>query len=561
MELSIAILGGLALFLYGMKILSEALQGAADDKLERILWRFTNNRFKGVLTGLAITSVIQSSSATTVMLVSFVNAGLINLTQAIGIIFGANIGTTVTGWIVAMIGFKIKVTALALPAIGIGFFIRFFNSERVKQWGNVLLGFGILFLGLSIMSDSVKDLRDSPMIMEFMGRYRADTFFSTIFVVLIGTAVTFVIQSSSATMAMTMTLAFNGIIDFNTACALILGENIGTTITAYLAALGSSVNARRAARVHMLFNVFGVIWILFILKIFYLPFIDFIVPGDPYSADAAVRASAIPDHMAAFHTIFNVINTIIFLPLVGFLAYIVTRMIPDKAPGADGEFHLKYISTSLLATPSMNINQAKLESKRMVGLALQMYTRVIELYKNPTAKLGSRVEEILTMENHIDQLEVEISTFLVRVSQESISEEQSHDISSLLHRVNEIEKIGDHCENLLKIARRKYDSKVEFSPDAAFQIDEIAGRVEEFLSLIEESIGGSNVNIIARADIIENRINELRKELRKNHIKRLNQGLCDATSALLFIDMLSSFEKIGDHAFNIAEGISGLRIF
>jgi phosphate:Na+ symporter len=246
MSTAMSILGGLGLFLYGMKIMSESLQNATGEKLRQILWKVTNNRFKGVVTGFFITSIIQSSSATTVMLVSFVSAGLITLSQSIGIILGANIGTTVTGWIVAVIGFKFKIQALALPAIFLGFSIRFIKNEKVKYWGEVLLGFGILFLGLSIMSGSVKDLRGSKAIMDFMAVYKASGILSTIVVVLIGSAITMIIQSSSATMAMTMTLAVNGVIDFNTSCALILGENIGTTITANLASIGASVSARRA---------------------------------------------------------------------------------------------------------------------------------------------------------------------------------------------------------------------------------------------------------------------------------------------------------------------------
>jgi phosphate:Na+ symporter len=397
--------------------------------------------------------------------------------------------------------------------------------------------------------------------MEFMSRYRAEGIFSTLGVVAIGSVITVLIQSSSATMAMTMTLAFNGVIDFNTACALILGENIGTTITANLASIGSSVNAKRAARVHFLFNFFGVIWVLSIFSTFFLPFINSLLPGDPYSPDMSVRMTAIPDHMAAFHTVFNVANTLIFLPLVGFLAYIVSRVVPDSPGDAPEKFTMKYISTSLLSTPSMNINQAVLETRRMTVMANDMYKKVIDLFDNPKQKLGVAVEEIQTLEQHIDILEKEISTFLVRVSRENISEDQSREISMLLHRVNELEKIGDHCENLLKILRRKYDTKVEFSESGNEQIHEIASRVMEFLELLKDNVTESDINILSRADEIENRINDLRNDLRKSHIQRLNEGLCEVNSGLLFIDMLTAFEKIGDHAYNIAEGISGLRIF
>ncbi len=562
MSIAITVLGGLGLFLYGMKIMSESLQNATGERLKRILWKATNNRIKGVITGFTITGMIQSSSATTVMLVSFVSAGLINLQQSIGIILGANIGTTVTGWIVAIIGFKLKIKALALPAIAIGFFLRYLEREKVRYWGEVLLGFGLLFLGLSIMSDAVKDLRGSEMIMNLMSQYRATGILSTIMTVLVGSLITMMIQSSSATMAMTMTLAFNGIIDFPTSCALILGENIGTTITANIASIGASTSARRAARVHMLFNILGVVWVLILFKSTFIPLIDYIVPGNPFAADVTMRSKAITEHMAAFHTVFNISNTLLFLPFTGFLARAAIRFVPAKQ-GKDetNGFHLKYISTSLLSTPSMNINQARLEIKRMMDIVMDMFNKVMEVHNNPTEKLGEIVEEIQTKEDHTDLLEKEISEFLVKVSQNNISEEQSHEITAMLQRVNELERIGDHCLSLLKLIRRKYDKNIIFTDHANRQVNEISGKVHEFLELIQQNITSNSSNIINKARSIENRVNELRHEMRKEHVKRLSESVCDVNSGLIFIDMLTSFEKIGDHSYNIAEGISGLRIF
>jgi len=561
MLLTATILGGLGLFLYGMKVMSESLQNATGEGLKNVLWKVTNNRVKGVLTGFGITSIIQSSSATTVMLVSFVSAGLINLEQSIGIILGANIGTTVTGWIVAIIGFKFKITTLALPSIAIGFFLRFMNREKVTYWGEVLLGFGMLFLGLSFMSDSVKDLRGSESIMNFMATYKADDLFSTFMAIMVGTVITMIVQSSSATMAMTMTLAVNGLIDFPTSCALILGENIGTTITAYIASIGSSISAKRAARVHMLFNVLGVTWMIFLFKPVIIPFIDWIVPGDPFSIDQLVRERVIADHMAAFHTTFNIANTLLFLPFTGFLAAIATRLVPSKkGKPEEEEFHLKFISTSLLSTPAMNLNQARLETKRMMDIVTQMFKMVMDIFDNPTTKLGPNVEKIETLENHTDLLEKEISTFLVRISQGTISQEQSHEISCMLQRVNELERIGDHCVSLLRLLRRKYENKIDFTESATRQVHEISGKVMEFLSLISQHFN-SSANIMTKANVIENRINELRREMRQDHVQRLSENLCDVDSGLIFIDMLTSFEKIGDHSYNIAEGISGLRYF
>ncbi len=553
-----AILGGLGLFLYGMKIMSEGLQTATGERLKNILWKATSNRFKGVLTGFGITATIQSSSATTVMLISFVSAGLINLTQATGIILGANIGTTVTGWIIAFIGFKFKISALALPAIGIGFFTRFFNSEKMKNWGDVLLGFGILFLGLSVMSDSVKDLRGSEIIMNFMSTYKASGIFSTIMVVFVGAVITMIIQSSSATMAMTMTLAVTGIIDFYTAAALILGENIGTTITANIAAIGSSAEARRAARVHMLFNIFGVIWVLAVFKTFFIPFIDWMIPGDPFAESLAVRGTIIADHMAAFHTAFNVINTIIFLPFVKYLAKAAEAIVPDDPDSSS--FHLKYISHVLVSTPAINLNQARMEIQRMMGIVSEMFDLITDVIKNSDTKLGHKIEQIQTMENQTDLLEHEISMFLVKVSRNNLSKDHSNEISVMHLKITELESIGDQCESLMKLLRRKYDKNLTFTESGIKEILEISGKTREFLNLISSNIDYTDKNIMLQAEVIENRIDELKKTLRKQHIKRLNDEKCAVEPGLIFIDMLTCFEKIGDHAYNIAESISGQRI-
>ena len=557
LSVAVTVFGGLGLFLFGMKIMSEALQKATGEGLRNVLWKVTNNRVMGLLTGLGITAIIQSSSATTVMLVSFVNAGLINLTQSVGIILGANIGTTVTGWLVALVGFKVKITLFALPAIAFGFFMRFLKDEKFKDWGEVLLGFGVLFLGLDVMNSAVQDLRGAAGVMNFMSLMGASNIPSALVVVLIGTLVTMVVQSSSATMAMTMTLAVNGLIDFNTCCALILGENIGTTITANLASLGASTAARRAARVHMLFNLFGVMWVVLVLHWAIIPLLDRMIPGDPFSMDMAVRSRVIADHLAAFHTLFNVTNALLFLPFTNVLARIATKMVPERSSeNRDEEFHLKYISSALVSTPSININQARLEARRMINITIEMFDMVMDLFGKPGEKMGEVVESIQRKENAVDMLEKEISEYLVSVSQNNISQEQSYEISVLLHIVNDCERIGDHCENLLKLIRRKYDSKIDFTELAVREIREIADRVREFLQLIHDSINRPYEAVILNANVLENRINELRKELRTKHIERLNEGACDVLSGLVFIDMLTSFEKIGDHAFNVAEGIA-----
>lgn len=560
-SISITIFGGLGLFLFGMKIMSESLQMAAGERMKSILSTVTNRRIAGVFTGFFITSIIQSSSATTVMLVSFVSAGLITLQQSVGIIFGANIGTTVTGWLVAIFGFKVKIAIFALPAIGLGFFIRFMNNEKLQQYGEVLLGFGVLFLGLDVMSGAVKDLRGSEGVMNFMAGYTADGIPSMLLVVAIGTAVTMLLQSSSATMAMTMTLAVHGLIDFQTACALVLGENVGTTITANIAAIGASGDAKRAARVHLLFNLLGIVWMTAFFHWLFVPMVDYIVPGDPYAVDGAARSAAIASHLAGFHTMFNITNTIIFFPFGGVLVTLASRMVPKSREADPDAFHLKYISTSLVSTPSININQARLEIRHMAQLVLDMFDMVMDVFHKPSDKLGPVVEEVGRKENVVDRLEKDISDFLVRVSQQNLSQEQSQSISAMLHMVNELERMGDHCESILRYTRRKYDGGLEFTEQAMTEIDEIAGKVREFLVLLRDNLMADRPDVLPRARVLEDRIDELRRDLKKGHVQRLNQGLCDVPSGLIFIDMLTSFEKIGDHAFNVAEGIAGARVF
>jgi phosphate:Na+ symporter len=551
-SMTINILGGLSLFLYGMKIMSEALQKVAGNRLRMTLKKITSNRFSGVFTGFCITAAIQSSSATTVMLVSFVNAGLMNLTQSLGVILGANIGTTVTGWLVAIFGFKVKIALFALPAITAGFFVRFTGKQRLTDWGEVLMGFGFLFFGLTIMKDALGDLKHSQDVILFMSRYRADTLISTLAVVGIGTAVTMVIQSSSATMALTLTLASQNLIDYPTCAALILGENIGTTITANLAAIGASTIAKRAARAHMLFNIFGVIWMMFFFRIF-LSMVDNLVPG-------SVTGSALPDHLAAFHTLFNIVNTLIVLPFISSLAWLAIKIVPE--PEKKEETHLTYISSNLINTPPLALEESKRELSRMSENVLSMLDTVMELF-NLKDKVDGDVEayadRVNEKERLVDSLEHELTKFLVLVIRNTTSNEISEEIEETLNAVNNLERIGDHGEILFKQIQRMHQKKLTFSDQALSEMNGIASKVKELLMLINENITKRKTNVLSRAGALEGEINKLRSDLRRSHIERLNQGDCDVDQGLVFIDMLSSFEKMGDHAFNIAQSISGVR--
>lgn len=550
-SMAINILGGLSLFLYGMKIMSEGLQKVAGNRLRMTLKKITSNRFSGVFTGFFITAAIQSSSATTVMLVSFVNAGLMNLTQSLGVILGANIGTTVTGWLVAILGFKVKIALFALPAITLGFFVRFAGKQRLTDWGEVLMGFGFLFFGLTIMKDALGDLKHSQEVINFMSIYRAETLLSTLAVVGVGTAVTMVIQSSSATMALTLTLASQNLIDYPTCAALILGENIGTTITANLAAIGASTIAKRTARAHMLFNVFGVVWILFFFKIF-LNMVDAIVPG-------SVTGSALPEHLAAFHTLFNITNTLIVLPFISGLAFLATKIVPES--DKKEKTHLTYLSSNLIETPFIAIEESKRELSIMSENVLSMFDKVMELF-NIRDKVDGDIKEYAVRINEkellVDSLEHEITTFLVLIIRNTTSKEISEEIEETLNGVNNLERIGDHCEILMKQIERLHKMNIALTDKAVHEINEIASKVKDLLLLINGNISKRKTNILSRAGTLEGDINKLRSDLRRSHIDRLNSGDCDVDQGLVFIDMLSSFEKIGDHAFNIAQSISGV---
>ncbi len=552
-QMVIQIAGGLALFLFGMKIMSEGLQKVAGARLRQTLSVMTGSRLRGVGTGVLITSAIQSSSATTVMLVSFVNAGLLNLTQAVGVIMGANIGTTVTAWLVALLGFRINIAAMALPAIALGFFVRFLGQRRLTDWGEVIIGFGLLFLGLDFMKGAVEQLRESPAVLEMMANCQANDLGGLLFAVLIGAFVTAVVQSSSATMAITMALAVQGMIDLPTACALTLGQNIGTTVTANFAAIGSSPNAKRAARAHFLFNLIGTIWVVAL----FWPLLNLMNVIFPQAESSTVSSIVAADYLATYHTLFNVANTVLFLPFAGSLAWLATRMV--RAPKNGEEFHLRYLDTRLVPAPPMAIQAARNELRRMLEEVETMLDRVLLLVSSPDKKMGKTAEDILVSEQTVDRLEKELTEYLVNVSRHEISQEQSHEIAGILNAVNDIERMGDHCESLLKLTQRKYDTKLTFSWQATKDILEIGAKVKAFVELLKPHIVKPDINFMDKANAIEDSIDQMRMRMRQDHVDRLNQGTCNVDPGLLFIDMLTSFEKMGDHSYNIAQVLSGVR--
>jgi phosphate:Na+ symporter len=553
-QLIFGLMGGLGMFLFGMKIMSEGLQKVAGSRMRKILAALTNNRVVGTLVGLAVTAIIQSSSATTVMVVGFVNAGLMSLTQSIGIILGANIGTTVTAQLIAF-----KITKYALPAIGVGTAFKLFS--RNKKWsyvGEIILGFGMLFYGLFIMTkafDPVKTSEEFRNIFLVVGD-------SHLLGVLIGTVLTLIVQSSSATIGITIALASSGLITFEASVALILGENIGTTITANLAAIGTNLAARRTAIAHFLFNFLGVCYMLILFPIL-IDFINSITPGNAdfviQTQEQAVRMGGdigdkpfIARHIANTHTMFNVINTIIFLPIVGLLAKLSTILI--RGQDAEVDFHLKFLDNRVLNTPPIALAQARAETYRMGQVAMEMVDETLLFLQDNDLK---HIPALKKKEDLTDVLQKEITDFLVALSQQSITQEASEEVASMMHMVNDLERVGDHCENLWNLCERKLDQKISFSDVAMSEIAEISQITKKFLQTTIVALENKNAGIYEEAKRLEDAIDDLEEKLRNNHIKRLNTGECTVNSGLIFIDMLHNFEKIGDHTYGLAKAIVG----
>ncbi len=546
------LIGGLGLFLFGMRTMSEGLQKVAGDRMRKILAALTNNRIVGTFVGLAVTAIIQSSSATTVMVVGFVNAGLLSLVQAIGVVLGANIGTTITAQLISL-----NIAEFALPAIGIGTGIALFSRDRYKgYWGEILLGFGLLFLGLSFMKQAFDPLKHSEEIRQIftlVGDYH-------LLGVLIGGLLTIIVQSSTATIGITLALATSGLIGFEASVALILGENIGTTITANFAAIGTNLAARRTACCHFLFNAIGVAYMLIFFP-FFIELVDLLTPG---SADAVIATQTQADllgglvgdrpfiarHIANTHTLFNLINTLVFLPFLGLLARFSTILIRGQESAV--KMRAQYIDSRVLNTPPIALGQARRETHRMAHITLEMLQETNLFIESGDLK---KIKGLEGREELVDLLQKEITDFLVALSQQSVAARTSREIAVLMHVVNDFERIGDHCEKLWKLGQRKVETKIVFSEIGLNDLAEISGKTEEFLGFVVEGIEEGDLSI-GTAISYENTIDDLEKRSRNNHIDRLNTGECAVRPGMIFIDMLHNFEKISDHAYNVAEAVT-----
>ncbi|NPA36512.1 MAG: Na/Pi cotransporter family protein [Chlorobi bacterium] len=550
----LTLIGSLGLFLFGMKMMSEALQRVAGSKMRNILASMTSNRFFGVLTGFLVTAIIQSSSATTVMVVSFVNAGLLNLTQSIGVIMGANIGTTVTGWLISLLGFKVKISAYALPLIGISLPLIFSKKTKRKTWGEFIIGFALLFMGLEELKGSVPNLKANPEILSFLQNYTDLGFGSILIFLAIGTVLTIIIQSSSATMALTFVMCNQGWIPFELAAAMIMGENIGTTITANLAASVGNTSAKQAAFVHFLFNILGVLWMLVVFRPF-VHFIDTLVTnhgGISPSEDPA----AIPIALSVFHTSFNVINTLIFIWFIPVFKILVEKIIPAKDDDEE-EFRLEYITTGLLSTPELSLFQAKKEVQFYAKHTKKMFGFIRKLiHTHDDAKFTKLFAKIEKYERISDEVEVEIANYLSLVNQSKLSDTGRRQVRAIMKLVSDLESIGDSNYNLARTINRMRERKVKFTPEVMKKLELMFDLVEESLSVMCDNLNEESYNInFRKAQEIEAEINAYRNQLKSEHLDNIRNNVYTYDTGIIFNDLFSECEKLADYVINVSEAL------
>ena len=556
------------MFLYGMNLMSSGLQKAAGDRLRGLLTAMTSNPFKGVMTGLGITSLIQSSSATTVMVVSFVNAGLLTLAQAIGVIMGANIGTTVTAWLVAWLGFKADISILAIPLMAVGFLCSNSKKNQRQNIGELIVGFSLLFLGLSFMKESVPDLNQTPEVLEFVKSWASHGFGSVLIFLLFGTVLTLILQSSSATMAITLIMLSMGWIPFNMACAMVLGENIGTTITANIAASVGNTQAKRAAMSHTIFNLFGVIWALILFKPF-LALVGSIIElfGLPNPAaegfivnpDSAADSTAALYGLSMLHTLFNTINTLILVWFVRFIEKAVKRIIKSPKNQESDAFRLKYISAGPLATPELATEQAFDEiihfaeiSRNGLGYAKQAIT------ESNGDKFEELRKKLVKYEEISDKIEYEIASFLNAVSASDISEATSVKVKAMYKIIGELESLGDSGEAISRILSRRNIHKKSFDEATIKHLMDMVDSVDSAYEAMLENLDAAHKHTltnISNAYNAEERINNLRNNLRDAEIEDIENGGKNYQTSVYYMDIVNELERMGDFIINISQDL------
>ncbi|MBT5715456.1 MAG: Na/Pi cotransporter family protein, partial [Opitutae bacterium] len=583
------ILGGLGIFLFGMRVMSEGIQKVAGEGMRRIMATMTQNRFFGLATGLLVTCLVQSSSATTVMVVSFVNAQLLTLMESIGVIMGANLVTTLTGWIIATIG-KFSLSKIALPIIGIGLPLVFMSQPKFKHTGEFLVGFGLLFFGLSELKNAVPDVKsllkssdpgDQLLVQDIQGfieQLNSYGFGSVIIFLIIGVFLTILVQSSSAAMGITIIVAINGWINFEIAAAIVLGENIGTTVTAWLASLGGNINAKRAARAHFIFNIAGVIWMLLLFYPF-IGMLDQIMPGAIYIDDVtqaeataylkeidfegipseddfskakkAIVDRNIPLHLSLFHTLFNLTNIALLIGFAPQLGRLVERLVKPKthdgkAPKPGSLASLHYEGSGVLPkTGELNLALVEAEINRLAAITRYMFEGFVEVFESPDSDKSDLIKELKELEEKCDELAFEITQTLIYCTTESLAGERALRVTSLLRVAGELEDIGDCCHRLVQLAHRKYRKNRVLPQETLREIKVFSEQILDFMELYQTHLKDGSIPDIKKAELIENRIDASRKSLRKNAVKRMqdNENL---KAEMIYIDILNEMESIGN---------------
>jgi len=551
---SLKLLGALGLLIYGMRMMSDALQKLAGPQLRHILAKMTTNRLTGMLTGTFVTCAVQSSSATTVMTVSFVSAGLLTLAQAISVIMGANIGTTLTAWIMSL-GYNVDLTNVVFPAFAVGIILIYMKRHRYV--GDFLFGIAFMFLSLVMLSTAGKemDLEHNEKVVAFFASFDTDSYWTILAFLGIGTLITCIVQSSAAVMAITILLCSTGVLPIYLGIALVMGENIGTTATANLAALGANTQARRAALAHLLFNVFGVIWVL---CVFY-PFVDMVCWLVGYDPAVGGQTASLPVVLAMFHTCFNVTNTAILIGLIPQLERMVCWLLPDKPMPEQENFHLQYIQSNLMQTPEISVLQAQKETARFGERVQRMFSMVRSLMDEKNeSKFTYLFSQIESQEDYTDRMEIEIARFLEQVSENHLSDETKEKVRQMLREVGELESIGDACYNLARTLNRLHESGKDFTATQRTQLQAMMVLCDDALTQMNIVMTGHRYEHDIRDSYrIENDINQMRQRLKNENIRAVNEREYDYAIGTIYMDLINECEKLGDYVVNVVQARFG----
>ena len=552
--ISLKLLGALGLLIYGMRMMSDALQKLAGPQLRHILARMTTNRLTGMLTGAFVTSAVQSSSATTVMTVSFVSAGLLTLGQAISVIMGANIGTTLTAWIMSL-GYNVDLTSVVFPAFFVGMVLIY--KKRHRFIGDFLFGIAFMFLSLVMLSSAGKemDLEHNEAVVSFFASFDTGSYWTILSFLAIGTIITCIVQSSAAVMAITILLCSTGVLPIYLGIALVMGENIGTTATANLAALGANTQARRAALAHLLFNVFGVIWVL---CVFY-PFVDLVCGLVGYDPAKSGQIALLPVVLATFHTCFNVTNTAILIGFIPQMERVVCKLLPDKAQPEQEEFRLLYIQANLMQTPEISVLQAQKETGHFAQRVQQMFGLVRSLLEEKDDEaFAATFKKVEQQEDITDKMEIEIARYLEQVSDNHLSDITKMKVRQMLREISELESIGDACYNLARTLNRRHESGHDFTPERYDQLRQMMQYADDALTQMNVVMTGhSHEHDIRDTYRIENDINQLRQRLKADNVRAVNNKEYDYAIGTMFNDIINECEKLGDYVVNVVQARFG----